>query len=262
MGIFVYREYEYEYIHLIRISEYEYEYIHLSCISSIPFLVIVSHPTNQVLGVSNPSHGLAQCWVIEIFFGRKAPLSCPLALLWPISAVNGSIGIVLKSRIGTELQKKLFLIHIYSESLPEQVSVCPGRISQGPDRNGARSYLEHYPVQSNATMSLRRSLPVGRGCRPRRRPLLFAAMEKSTGPRAAASGHRRRARACAHGAAELRDDRAQEEFSVAQARQHDRARQFVRVRLPAARCATSASSGQGSRNVGDLQTSVVLISQQ
>ncbi|CAA9997295.1 unnamed protein product, partial [Nesidiocoris tenuis] len=38
---------------------------------------------------------------------------------------NGSIGIVLKSRIGTELQKKLFLIHIYSESLPEQVSVCP-----------------------------------------------------------------------------------------------------------------------------------------
>ncbi|CAB0010805.1 unnamed protein product [Nesidiocoris tenuis] len=39
--------------------------------------------------------------------------------------VNGSIVIVLKSRIGTELQKKLFLIHIYSESLPEQVSVCP-----------------------------------------------------------------------------------------------------------------------------------------
>ncbi|CAB0010384.1 unnamed protein product [Nesidiocoris tenuis] len=41
--------------------------------------------------------------------------------------VNGSIVIVLKSRIGTELQKKLFLIHIYSESLPEQVSVCPLR---------------------------------------------------------------------------------------------------------------------------------------
>ncbi|CAB0018527.1 unnamed protein product [Nesidiocoris tenuis] len=39
--------------------------------------------------------------------------------------VNGSIGIVLKSRIGTELQKKLFLIHIYSEPLPEQVSVSP-----------------------------------------------------------------------------------------------------------------------------------------
>ncbi|CAB0017739.1 unnamed protein product, partial [Nesidiocoris tenuis] len=35
--------------------------------------------------------------------------------------LNGSIVIVLKSRIGTELQKKLFLIHIYSESLPEQV---------------------------------------------------------------------------------------------------------------------------------------------
>ncbi|CAA9999665.1 unnamed protein product, partial [Nesidiocoris tenuis] len=41
--------------------------------------------------------------------------------------VNGSIVIVLKSRIGTELQKKHFLIHIYSESLPEQVSVCPLR---------------------------------------------------------------------------------------------------------------------------------------
>ncbi|CAA9994024.1 unnamed protein product, partial [Nesidiocoris tenuis] len=45
-------------------------------------------------------------------------------------SVNGSIVIVLKSRIGTELQKKLFLIHIYSESLPEQVSrsqnVCVG----------------------------------------------------------------------------------------------------------------------------------------
>ncbi|CAA9997681.1 unnamed protein product [Nesidiocoris tenuis] len=37
--------------------------------------------------------------------------------------VNGSIVIVLKSRIGTELQKELFLTHIYSESLPEQVSV-------------------------------------------------------------------------------------------------------------------------------------------
>ncbi|CAB0003442.1 unnamed protein product [Nesidiocoris tenuis] len=37
--------------------------------------------------------------------------------------VNGTIGIVLKSRIGTELQKKLFLIHIYSGSRPEQVLV-------------------------------------------------------------------------------------------------------------------------------------------
>ncbi|CAB0011051.1 unnamed protein product, partial [Nesidiocoris tenuis] len=39
--------------------------------------------------------------------------------------VNGSIEIVLKSKIGTELQEKLLLIHNYSESLPEQVSVCP-----------------------------------------------------------------------------------------------------------------------------------------
>ncbi|CAB0018586.1 unnamed protein product [Nesidiocoris tenuis] len=41
------------------------------------------------------------------------------------ASLNGSIVIVLKSRIGTELQKKLFLKHICSESLPEQVSVCP-----------------------------------------------------------------------------------------------------------------------------------------
>ncbi|CAB0003046.1 unnamed protein product [Nesidiocoris tenuis] len=37
--------------------------------------------------------------------------------------VNVSIVIVLKLRIGTELQKKRLLNHIYSESLPEQVSV-------------------------------------------------------------------------------------------------------------------------------------------
>ncbi|CAB0012141.1 unnamed protein product [Nesidiocoris tenuis] len=43
--------------------------------------------------------------------------------LYQPTGVNGSIVIVLISRIGTELQKKLFLIHIYSESLPEQVSV-------------------------------------------------------------------------------------------------------------------------------------------
>ncbi|CAB0002385.1 unnamed protein product, partial [Nesidiocoris tenuis] len=48
--------------------------------------------------------------------------------------VNGSIVIVLKSRIGTELQKKLFLIHIYSESLPEQVSVCPCVLEQADRR--------------------------------------------------------------------------------------------------------------------------------
>ncbi|CAB0013893.1 unnamed protein product [Nesidiocoris tenuis] len=57
-------------------------------------------------------------------------ITCSLNASYQIYAkknpkVNGSIVIVLKSRIGTELQKKLFLIHIYSESLPEQVSVCP-----------------------------------------------------------------------------------------------------------------------------------------
>ncbi|CAB0020510.1 unnamed protein product, partial [Nesidiocoris tenuis] len=36
--------------------------------------------------------------------------------------VNRSIGIVLKSKIGTELQEKLYLIHIHSESLPQQVN--------------------------------------------------------------------------------------------------------------------------------------------
>ncbi|CAA9998773.1 unnamed protein product [Nesidiocoris tenuis] len=54
--------------------------------------------------------------------------------------VNGSIVIVLKSRIGTELQKKLFLIHIYSESLPEQVSVCP----TGAVPEQVITALEHY----------------------------------------------------------------------------------------------------------------------
>ncbi|CAB0011131.1 unnamed protein product, partial [Nesidiocoris tenuis] len=38
---------------------------------------------------------------------------------------RGSVGIVLKSRIGTEPQKKLSLINIYSESLPEQATMCP-----------------------------------------------------------------------------------------------------------------------------------------
>ncbi|CAB0019679.1 unnamed protein product, partial [Nesidiocoris tenuis] len=51
--------------------------------------------------------------------------------------VNRSIGTVLKSRIGTELQKKLFLIHIYSESLPEHVSVCPNKT------NGASITLDN-----------------------------------------------------------------------------------------------------------------------
>ncbi|CAB0018693.1 unnamed protein product [Nesidiocoris tenuis] len=52
--------------------------------------------------------------------------------------VNGSIVIVLKSRIGTELQKKLFLTHIYLESLPEQVSVCP-RDSIAPEVSPSQS---------------------------------------------------------------------------------------------------------------------------
>ncbi|CAB0003851.1 unnamed protein product [Nesidiocoris tenuis] len=50
--------------------------------------------------------------------------------------VNGSIVIVLKSRIGTELQKKLFLIHIYSESLPEQVSALENFRSRLRERVG------------------------------------------------------------------------------------------------------------------------------
>ncbi|CAB0008522.1 unnamed protein product [Nesidiocoris tenuis] len=60
--------------------------------------------------------------ILFIFLERWTGASCQLS-------VNGSIVIVLKSRIGTELQKQLFLIHIYSESLPEQVSVCPLRPS-------------------------------------------------------------------------------------------------------------------------------------
>ncbi|CAA9995336.1 unnamed protein product [Nesidiocoris tenuis] len=46
-------------------------------------------------------------------------------LFWSVGRVNGSIGIVLESRIGKELQKILSLLHVHSESLPEQVSVCP-----------------------------------------------------------------------------------------------------------------------------------------
>ncbi|CAB0014898.1 unnamed protein product, partial [Nesidiocoris tenuis] len=72
------------------------------------------------------------------FYGLRAvttPFTSPDKMQHPLGSkfgvyvcpkrVNGSIVIVLKSTIGTELQKKLFLIHIYSESLPEQVSVCP-----------------------------------------------------------------------------------------------------------------------------------------
>ncbi|CAB0011528.1 unnamed protein product, partial [Nesidiocoris tenuis] len=60
--------------------------------------------------------------------------------------VNGSIVIVLKSRIGTEPQKKLFLIHIYSESLPEQVSVCPCvRLSQSKSSSQSDSRSSYLP---------------------------------------------------------------------------------------------------------------------
>ncbi|CAB0021026.1 unnamed protein product, partial [Nesidiocoris tenuis] len=70
------------------------------------------------------------CPVLNIkngFFQGHPTFSSPSHFcLEPIgTSVNGSIVIVLKSRIGTVLQKKLFLIHIYLESLPEQVSVCP-----------------------------------------------------------------------------------------------------------------------------------------
>ncbi|CAA9997527.1 unnamed protein product [Nesidiocoris tenuis] len=63
--------------------------------------------------------------------------------------VNGSIVIVLKSRIGTELQNKLFLIHIYSESLPEQVSnlVAVRWIARGNHRMKIRRGVQRHMVQ-------------------------------------------------------------------------------------------------------------------
>ncbi|CAB0009770.1 unnamed protein product, partial [Nesidiocoris tenuis] len=65
-------------------------------------------------------------WSIGIVLKSRIGTELPKKLFYfHIYRVNGSIGIVLKSRIGTELQKKLFLVHMYSESLPEQVSVCP-----------------------------------------------------------------------------------------------------------------------------------------
>ncbi|CAA9993399.1 unnamed protein product [Nesidiocoris tenuis] len=56
----------------------------------------------------------------------------------PSKRVNGSIGIVLKSRTGTELQKKRFLRHIYSESLPKQVSPCPSVLDTAKSRAQVR----------------------------------------------------------------------------------------------------------------------------
>ncbi|CAB0009492.1 unnamed protein product [Nesidiocoris tenuis] len=71
-----------------------------------------------------------------------------------VLGVNGSIVIVLKSRIGTELQKKLFLIHIYSESLPEQVSVCPCvRVSRAIQNNPVGFAHSDFEVRSNVTGS-------------------------------------------------------------------------------------------------------------
>ncbi|CAB0010597.1 unnamed protein product, partial [Nesidiocoris tenuis] len=55
---------------------------------------------------------------------RKPPrTSLPSSGRWRHLSENGSIVIVLKSRIGTELKIKLFLKHIYSKSLPEQVAI-------------------------------------------------------------------------------------------------------------------------------------------
>ncbi|CAB0010236.1 unnamed protein product [Nesidiocoris tenuis] len=73
----------------------------------------------------------------------------------------GSIVIVLKSRIGTELQKNLFLIHIYSESLPKQVSVYPSvRVAVCAIKtfDGTVSYVqavEHIDVKHNYILRIR-----------------------------------------------------------------------------------------------------------
>ncbi|CAB0019543.1 unnamed protein product [Nesidiocoris tenuis] len=64
------------------------------------------------------------CYRRNDFFSRSNRKKSLLIL------VNGSIVIVLKSRIGTELPKKLFPIHIYSESLPEQVTKISLRIKR------------------------------------------------------------------------------------------------------------------------------------
>ncbi|CAB0007505.1 unnamed protein product, partial [Nesidiocoris tenuis] len=73
------------------------------------------------------------------------------------------IGIVLKSRIGTELQKKLFLIHIYSESLPEQVSVWRWLLRRRTFhfKKYEKSSNGHTDVCSESTRSFR-MLPAGR----------------------------------------------------------------------------------------------------
>ncbi|CAB0010499.1 unnamed protein product [Nesidiocoris tenuis] len=92
---------------------------------------------SDFLGHPSQGGGRSQYFhlLYSIFGASRGGLTCKIGTRKAVGSpgeaptseiiVNGSIVIVLKSRIGTELQKKLFLIHIYSESLPEQVSVCP-----------------------------------------------------------------------------------------------------------------------------------------
>ncbi|CAB0021048.1 unnamed protein product, partial [Nesidiocoris tenuis] len=77
---------------------------------------------------TNECSGSAAAWdslIVEresrCVIARTLDLPAGIGFYFHIYRVNGSIVIVLKSRIGTERQKKLFLVHIYSESLPEQV---------------------------------------------------------------------------------------------------------------------------------------------
>ncbi|CAB0020627.1 unnamed protein product, partial [Nesidiocoris tenuis] len=81
-----------------------------------------SHTVAFTLFDQKPSHVNDLVEFSFFFLQGRAPLVLhDFIKIWP-NRLNGSIGILQKSRIGTELQKKLFLIHIYSESLPEQVS--------------------------------------------------------------------------------------------------------------------------------------------
>ncbi|CAB0002949.1 unnamed protein product, partial [Nesidiocoris tenuis] len=74
-----------------------------------------------------------------------------------LRTVNGSIVIVLKSRIGTELQKKLFLIHIYSESLPEQLHAYHSYNYQLPTRKAWNTIGSSYTFLHNSQYQLHRS---------------------------------------------------------------------------------------------------------
>ncbi|CAB0015326.1 unnamed protein product, partial [Nesidiocoris tenuis] len=74
--------------------------------------------------------------------------------------VNESIVIVLKSRIGTKLDRKLLLIHIYSESLPElpsrpssRHSACTPELNNNRRKSGP---YQHWPTQdSNVPTAIR-----------------------------------------------------------------------------------------------------------